>query len=63
MDIIDVSKEGELVSTGPCVDSRECVGSTVSNGRLFYTSQASGLQVSLVAGEEAKRTRSPWEVE
>ena len=63
MDMIDVSKEGELVSTGPCVDSRECVGSTVSNGRLFYTSQASGLQVSLVAGEEARRLRSPWDAE
>ncbi len=49
MDLIDLSKENGLVSTGPAIDSRECVGSTVSNGRLFYTSQASGLQVSQVA--------------
>lgn len=61
MDMIDVSEDGKLVSTGPCIDSRECVAATVSNGRLFYTSQASGLQVSQVAGEEARRTRSPWE--
>ena len=49
MDLIDLSRENGLVSTGPAIDSRECVGSTISNGRLFYTSQASGLQVSQVA--------------
>jgi len=63
MDMIDLSAEGKLVSTGPCIDSRECVGATVSNGRLFYTSQASGLQLSQVAGEEARQTRSPWELD
>ena len=62
MDMIDLSDDGKLVSTGPCIDSRECVAATVSNGRLFYTSQASGLQVSQVAGEEARKTRSPWEL-
>jgi outer membrane protein assembly factor BamB len=61
MDMIDLSQENRLVSTGPCIDSRECVGSTVSNGRIFYTSQASGLQVCQVAGEEAEATTSPWE--
>jgi outer membrane protein assembly factor BamB len=61
MDMIDLSEGGKLVSTGPCIDSRECVSATVSNGRLFYTSQASGLQVSQVAGDEARSTRSPWE--
>ncbi|GIW82979.1 MAG: hypothetical protein KatS3mg105_4786 [Gemmatales bacterium] len=60
MDMIDL-RTGDLVSTGPCIDSRECVGSSVSNGRLFYTSQASGLQVSLTAGEEARQTKMPWE--
>ena len=61
MDMIDLSDNNRLVSTGPCIDSRECVGSTVSNGRVFYTSQASGLQVSLAAGEEAEQLKSPWE--
>jgi outer membrane protein assembly factor BamB len=61
MDMIDLSAGGKLVSTGPCIDSRECVSASVSNGRLFYTSQASGLQVSQVAGDEASSTRSPWE--
>jgi len=61
MDMIDLSQDGRLVSTGPCIDSRECVGSSVSNGRVFYTSQASGLQVSLTGGSEAARTRYPWQ--
>jgi outer membrane protein assembly factor BamB len=63
MDMIDLARDNRLVSTGPCIDSRECVGSTVSNGRVFYTSQASGLQVSLAAGEEAQQLRSPWELD
>ncbi len=53
MDLIDLSDGNRLVTTGPAIDSRECVGSIVSNGRLFYTSQASGLQVSQVYGKEA----------
>lgn len=61
MDMIDLADNNRLVATGPCIDSRECVGSIVSNGRLFYTSQASGLQVSLAAGEEAEQLKAPWE--
>jgi outer membrane protein assembly factor BamB len=61
MDMIDLARGNQIVSTGPCVDSRECIGATVSNGRLFYTSQASGLQVSQVAGREAQTTLAPWE--
>jgi outer membrane protein assembly factor BamB len=45
MDLIDIADENRLVSTGPSIDSRECVGGVVSNGLLFYTSQASGLQM------------------
>ena len=41
MDMIDLSQNGKLVSTGPAIDSRECLGAVVSNGRIFYTSQAS----------------------
>ena len=60
MDLIDLSAGNALVTTGPAVDSRECVGSVVSNGRIFYTSQASGLQVSLWYGEEAAEAELPW---
>ena len=61
MDLINVTDGNRLVATGPSVDSRECLGAVVSNGRLFYTSQASGLQVCQVAGEEARRPAAPWE--
>ena len=61
MDIIDLSDGNRLVSTGPSIDSRECVGSTVSNGRIYYTSQASGLQISQVAGAETDSPVAPWE--
>jgi outer membrane protein assembly factor BamB len=54
MDLIDISDGNKLLSSGPCVDARECVGAVVSNGRIFYTSQANGLQVSQVYGAEAK---------
>jgi outer membrane protein assembly factor BamB len=63
LDMIDLGNNNELVASGPCIDSRECLGATVSNGRVFYSSQASGLQVSLTAGEEAKSVRAPWEKE
>ena len=49
-DLIDVSQGNKLVSTGPPVDGRECVGGVVSNGRVFYTTQASGLQLSQIGG-------------
>jgi len=61
MDLIDVTDGNKLVTSGPAVDSRECVGSIISNGRLFYTSQASGLQVSQVYGEEAMGFKAVWE--
>jgi outer membrane protein assembly factor BamB len=63
MDLIDLSDGSKLATTGPAIDSRECVGAVVSNGRIFYTSQASGLQVSQVYGEEAKRAKLPWHQE
>jgi len=61
MDLIDTTDGNRMVSSGPCVDVRECVGGIVSNGRLFYTSQASGLQVSQVFGAEARSWTVPWE--
>jgi outer membrane protein assembly factor BamB len=61
MDMIDLSQNGKLVSTGPAIDSRECLGAVVSNGRIFYTSQASGFIVSQTFGEEAKKIPAVWE--
>jgi outer membrane protein assembly factor BamB len=61
MDMIDLSKDGKLVSTGPAIDSRECLGAVVSNGRIFYTSQASGFVVSQTYGPESKALPAAWE--
>jgi outer membrane protein assembly factor BamB len=61
MDMIDLSQEGKLVSTGPAIDSRECLGAVVSNGRIFYVSQASGFLVSQTYGEESQRLPAVWE--
>lgn len=62
MDMIDLSQEGKLVSTGPAIDSRECLGAVVSNGRIFYTSQASGIVVSQTFGPESAGLPPAWEV-
>ena len=61
MDMIDLSQNGKLVSTGPAIDSRECLGAVVSNGRIFYTSQASGFQVSQTYGPASKKLPAIWE--
>ena len=61
MDMIDLSKDGKLVSTGPAIDSRECLGAVVSNGRIFYTSQASGFVVSQTYGPASKELPAVWE--
>jgi hypothetical protein len=59
--LIDLSAGNRLLATGPAIDSRECIGAVVSNGRLFYTAQASGLQVSQVYGDEAIGFSPRWE--
>jgi outer membrane protein assembly factor BamB len=61
MDLIDTTKSIQLVSSGPCLEPRECVGAAVSNGRIFYTSQASGMQACEMYGQEAAEIRSSWE--
>jgi hypothetical protein len=53
MDLIDLSDGNKLVWSGPALEPRECLGSVASNGRLFYTAQASGLQACLVNADEA----------
>jgi hypothetical protein len=55
MDMIDLAAGGKLVSTGPAIDSRECLGAVVSNGRIFYASQASGFVVSQTYGTDSER--------
>jgi len=61
MDVIDLSDDNKLVSSGPALESRECVGGVISNGRLFYTAQANGLQMSQVGGDEAHGWTPPWQ--
>ena len=61
MDAIDLLDGNKFVSSGPPVDVRECVGTVVSNGRLFYIAQASGLQLSQVCGAEAASFTPPWQ--
>ncbi len=61
MDMIDLSDKGKLVSTGPAIDSRECLGAVVSNGRIFYMSQASGFVVSQTYGPASKKLPAVWQ--
>lgn len=61
MDMIDLSRDGKLVSTGPAIDSRECLGAVVSNGRIFYMSQASGFVVSQTFGTHSEKYPAVWE--
>jgi outer membrane protein assembly factor BamB len=61
MDMIDLSDGGKLVSTGPAIDSRECLGAVVSNGRIFYMSQASGFVVSQTYGAASEKLPAIWE--
>ena len=63
MDMIDLSDGGKLVSTGPAIDSRECLGAVVSNGRIFYMSQASGFVVSQTYGTASETLPAVWERE
>ncbi len=61
MDMMDLSDNGKLVSTGPAIDSRECLGAVVSNGRIFYVSQASGFLVSQTYGPASQQLPAVWE--
>ncbi len=61
MDLIDTADGNRLLSSGPAVDVLQCVGAHVANGRLFYTANGSGLQLSMSYGEEAEQNPRPWE--
>jgi outer membrane protein assembly factor BamB len=60
-DMVDLADNNRLVSTGPAIDSRECLGAVLSNGRVFYISQASAMAAAQVSGAEAKSFKAPWE--
>jgi hypothetical protein len=61
MDLINTTNGVQLACSGPCLEPRECVGAAVSNGRIFYTAQASGMQACAIYGEEANQVKSSWE--
>jgi len=62
MDVRDITDPDNtvLVSSGPQLDTIECIGTIVSNGRLFYTAHGGGLQASQVYGEEAENFMPKW---
>ncbi len=62
-DLFDLSDPDnvELASCGPPVDLLVCLGAFVSNGRIFHTTNGTGLQCSAVYGEEAAAWTPPWE--
>lgn len=49
-DLIELAEPHKLVSSGPPIDVRDCVGGVVSNGHIFYTTQAAGLQMCKAYG-------------
>ena len=59
MDVIDTGEGNRLVSSGPAVDVILCTGAHVSNGRLFFTANGGGVQLSMSFGDEARQS-SPW---
>jgi outer membrane protein assembly factor BamB len=63
LDLFDLSDPGRvtLESCGPPVDLLVCLGALVSNGRIFHTTNGTGLQCSAVYGKEAETLTPPWE--
>ena len=58
-DLSDPSQPG-VASSGPTVDLLVCIGAIVSNGRVFHTTNGTGLQCSAVYGDEAANFSPPW---
>ncbi|MHC4396706.1 MAG: outer membrane protein assembly factor BamB family protein [Planctomycetota bacterium] len=61
MEVRDLSDGVKLISSGPQVDVLQCIAAFVSNGRIFYTANGGGLQVSMMCGEEAEALVAAWE--
>jgi glucose dehydrogenase len=57
-DMFDLSRSHELVSSGPQFDVLMCVGAMASNGRLFLTTNGSGLQASMAGAAEGPAAKS-----
>lgn len=63
LDLFDLTdpNSAALASCGPPIDLLVCIGGMVSNGRIFHTTNGTGLQCSAVYGEETATHRAPWE--
>ena len=59
MTLFDLSDQNRLVASGPVADVLLCVGAFISNGRLFYTTNGGGTQLSYTYGEEAAEIAAP----
>jgi hypothetical protein len=59
--LFDLAHDGKLVHCGPAIDPMVCIGAIASNGRIFCTTNGSGLQACLVCGEEAMAAPPPWQ--
>jgi outer membrane protein assembly factor BamB len=65
LDVEDLSdyKNKKMISSGPQVDTIECIGTCVSNGRMFYTAHGSGIQLSQMYGDEAQAFTPAWKTQ
>ena len=54
LDVTDLSnpRDIKLLWTGPRLDPSECIGGIASNGRVYYTGHAGGLQASMTSAAE-----------
>ncbi|MHB8899509.1 MAG: outer membrane protein assembly factor BamB family protein [Thermoguttaceae bacterium] len=57
LDLFDLTDpmKASLASCGPPIDLLVCIGGMVSNGRIFHTTNGTGLQCSAVYGSEAEQ--------
>ena len=63
LDLFDLTDINNITFTscGPPVDLLVCLGGFASNGRIFHTTNGTGLQCSAVYGEEAITHTAPWD--
>ncbi len=65
LDLFDLTdpRNVDFASCGPPIDLLVCLGGMVSNGRIFHTTNGTGLQCSAVYGEEATKQQVLWKRE